>query len=132
MSTVPLSPPVPPIGSRLRATVAALWANRRVRTLVEAVLWSGLWTLVPVLPFWPERMLNVTQLIWLPGLWLAGLFYPEGIHTGLGSSAYLLVAGALNWLEYTIAIYFLLIGLQVAFTKIFDRPKERGRVPFRG
>ena len=40
--------------------------------------------------------------IWWPGLMVAATFYPEGIHTGSGSPAYIFVAIFMNVLIYSL------------------------------
>lgn len=59
------------------------------------------------LPYSPTRD-AISDVLRLPGGFVAGLFYPEGIHTGRGSIGWAYIAVAGNVVFYAILWFFLI------------------------
>jgi hypothetical protein len=63
---------------------------------------------------------DVPDVLALPGALIAGLFYPQGPHTGHGSDAWAYVVVAANLISYT--------GLWFVFIRIVRAARKGGRI----
>lgn len=72
-----------------------------------------------------ERRDAIRDAFSIPGGLLAAMFYPQGIHTGMGSPSYPYVAVGANWLFWA-AMWFLTIRLCVVFAR-WAAARKHGR-----
>lgn len=98
--------------------------RRLLLSLALGIATSFLVGLTKYLPYTETRD-AITDALTLPGGFIAGLIYPEGIHTGHGAPNWALLAGVSNFVVY---VFFWYACLEIIW-RVRGRRHERTPEP---